>query len=141
MAADRAARVVLSVGAVVLALAFIESFDPAAFQRVLGIPEWVRPRGQLVSVKSIFLHPAIFSSFGALIAIYAYAGYVEYRRIWMLVLGTFATLNVFMAARRRAIAAAVLGLAVAFAWAWNRAHSWRPLVRPWLPVAISGLVV
>lgn len=136
-----AARVVLSVGAVVLALAFIESFDPAGFQRVLGLPEWLRPRGQLVSVKSIFLHPAIFSSFGALIAIYAYAGYVEYRRIWMLVLGTFATLNVFMAARRRAIAAAVLGLAVAFAWALNHARSWRPLVRPWLPVAISGLLV
>lgn len=136
-----AMRVVFVVGAIVVSLAFIESFDPGAFQRALGLPGWVRPRGQLVSVKSIFVHPAIFASFGALIALYAYAGYVEYRRIWMLVLGTFASLNVFMAARRRAIAAAVAGLIVAFAWAWTHVRAWRPIARSWLPVAASGLVL
>jgi hypothetical protein len=136
-----AARVVLTLGFVVLSLAFIESFNPAGFQSTLGMPIWYRPRGELPSVKSIFLHPAIFASFASLVTLYAYAGYVEYRRIWMLVFATFGAMTVFMAARRRAIAAATLGLAAAFAWSARRIGLKADLARSWVPVAVSGLVM
>jgi hypothetical protein len=136
-----AARVVLGLGFVVVALAFIESFNPAGFQSTLGLPVWYRPRGELPSVKSVFLHPAIFASFGSLVTLYAYAGYAEYRKMWMLVLGTLGAMTVFMAARRRAIAAAVIGLSAAFVWCARRVGFRAELVRPWLPITISGLVL
>lgn len=136
-----AARVVLTIGFVILALAFIESFNPAGFQSVLGLPVWYRPRGELPSVKSIFAHPAIFASFASLVTLYAYAGYVEFRKIWMLVLATFGTMTVFMAARRRAIIAAVIGLAAAFAWCLWQIGIKREVLRSWIPVATSGLVI
>jgi hypothetical protein len=133
--------VVLTIGFAVLALAFIESFDPAGFQSRLGLPIWYRPRGELPSVKSVFLHPAIFASFASLVTLYAYAGYAEYRKIWMLVFGTFGAMTVFMAARRRAIAAAIIGLAAAFTWCARRIGWKRELARSWVPVAASGLVL
>lgn len=136
-----AARVVLTIGFVVIALAFIESFDPAGFQSTLGMPIWYRPRGDLPSVKAVFLHPAVFASFASLVTLYAYAGYVEYRKIWMLVLGTLGAMTVFMAARRRAIAAAVIGLAAAFAWCLRRIGLKAELARAWVPVTVSGLVL
>jgi hypothetical protein len=136
-----AARVVLSVGFVVVALAFIESFNPAGFQNALGLPQWYKPRGQLPAVKSLFLHPAIFASFAGLVALYAYTAYVEYRKIWMLVLGTFAAMTVFFAARRRAILGALAALAAAFGWSWRRLAQHRLLMRSWLPVVASGLVL
>lgn len=136
-----AARVVLTLGFVVLALAFIEAFDPAGFQNVLGLPIWYRPRGELPSVKSVFMHPAIFASFASLVTLYAYSGFVEFRKIWMLVLATFGAMTVFMAARRRAITAAVLGLAAAFAWSARRAGLSMRLARSWVPITISGLVL
>ena len=136
-----AARVVLSIGFVVLALAFIESFNPAGFQSTLGLPIWYRPRGELPSVKSVFLHPAIFASFGSLVTLYAFAGYAEYRKVWMLVLGTFGAMTVFMAARRRAIAAAVIGLLAAFAWCARRIGMKVELARSWVPITISGIVL
>lgn len=136
-----AARVVLTVGFVILALAFIESFNPAGFQQALGLPVWYRPRGELPSVKSIFVHPAIYASFASLVTLYAYAGYVEFRKVWMLVLATFGTMTIFMAARRRAIAAATIGLAAAFAWCVRKTSFRTDVLRSWVPVAASGLVV
>ncbi|HET6744692.1 MAG TPA: hypothetical protein VFH90_02455 [Candidatus Limnocylindria bacterium] len=136
-----AARVVLSVGFVVVGLAFIESFNPSGFQGFLGLPQWYRPRGQLPAVKSLFLHPAIFASFAGLVALYAYTSYVEYRKVWMLVLGTFAGMTVFFAARRRAIIGVVAALAAAFGWSWRRLAEHRLLLRSWLPVMASGVVL
>jgi hypothetical protein len=92
-------------------------------------------------VKSIFAHPAIFASFASLVTLYAYAGYIEFRKIWMLVLATFGTMTVFMAARRRAIIAAIIGLAAAFAWCLRQAGVKAEVLRAWVPVATSGLVI
>jgi hypothetical protein len=92
-------------------------------------------------VKSIFLHPAIYASFASLVTLYAYAGFVEFRKIWMLVFATFGTMTIFMAARRRAIGAAVTGLAMAFAWSLRHIGFKREFVRSWLPVSIAGLVI
>jgi hypothetical protein len=136
-----AARVVLSVGFVVVGLAFVESFNPSGFQGFFGLPQWYRPRGQLPAVKSLFLHPAIFASFAGLVALYAYTSYVEYRKVWMLVLGTFAAMTVFFAARRRAILGSLAALAAAFGWSWRRLAQHRLLMRSWLPVVASGVVL
>jgi hypothetical protein len=92
-------------------------------------------------VKSIFLHPAIFASFASLLTLYAFAGYAEFRKVWMLVYATFGTMTVFMAARRRAIAATVTGLGAAFAYSVYRIGLKWELARSWVPIAISGLVM
>jgi O-antigen ligase len=50
-------------------------------------------------------------------------------------------MTVFLAARRRAILAAVLGLSAAFAWCARRIGLTADLARSWVPVTISGLVL
>ena len=128
------ARVVLAFGLVVAGLGLIEAIDPGAFQRAIGLPEWVRPRGILPSVKSIFTHPAIFAWFMSFLALYSFIGYVHLRRRWLLVAGFIFGVLTFLTARRRAIAAAFGTIGLAFAWTARRPSRVVPELRRWAPV-------
>lgn len=128
------ARVVLALGITVAALGLVEALDPGAFQRAIGLPEWVRPRGILPSIKSIFTHPAIFAWFMSFLALYSFIGYVHLRRRWLLVAGFMFGVATFMTARRRAIAAAFGTIGLAFAWTVRRPRRIGPELRRWAPV-------
>ena len=137
-----AARVVLVIGTAVAILGLIEAINPGAFQRAIGLPEWVRPRGILPSIKSIFTHPAIFAWFMSMLTIYSFIGYVHLRNRWLLVLGFMFGISVFLAARRRAILAMVGTIGLAFAWSVRRLPRLPSEFRRWAPVfAATALMV
>jgi hypothetical protein len=137
-----AARVTLAFGLVVAVLGLVEAIDPGAFQQAIGLPEWVRPRSGLPSIKSIFRHPAIFAWFMSFLALYCFIGFVHLRNRWLLVLGFVFGVATFMTARRRAIIAALSTLALAFGWTVRRPARLVPELRRWAPVfAATALLV
>ena len=135
------ARVVLAVGTVVAILGLIEAVDPGAFQRALGLPQWVRPRGFLPSIKSIFTHPAIHAWLMSMLTIYSFIGYVHLRRRWLLALGFLFGVSVFLTARRRAILAMVGTIGLAFAWSVRRLERLPGEFRRWAPVFAATVLM
>lgn len=129
-----AARAVFVIAVLVAVLGLIEAVDPAAFQRALGLPEIVRPRGILPSTKSIFAHPAIFAWFMSFMMLYSFIGYVHLRARWLLVAGFLFGVSIFLTARRRAIAAGIGTIGLAFAWTVRRPRRLPAEVRRWTPV-------
>jgi hypothetical protein len=137
-----AARIVLAIGTAVVILGLVEAIDPGAFQRAIGLPEWVRPRGVLPSIKSVFTHPAIFAWFMSMLAIYCFIGYVHLRNRWLLALGFMFGVSVFLSARRRAILAMVGTIGLAFAWSVRKIERLQGEFRRWVPVfAATALMV
>jgi hypothetical protein len=137
-----AARALLVFGTVVLVPALVfEAYDQAAFQQVLGLPEYVRPRGTLPAIKSIFTHPAVFAWFMSFLALYCFVGYVHLRHRLLLVLGFAFSVGTFMAARRRVIVAALGSLVATFAWSVRRPRRLVEEGRRWVPVFIATALV
>jgi hypothetical protein len=135
------ARIILGFGSVVALMGLVEWWAPAAFQQTLGLPEWIRPRGSLPSVKSIFVHPAIFATFTSFLGIFCFVSYVELRNRWLLALGTLFALSTFLTARRRAIFAAGVALVGTFAWYVRRLPRLGEEFRRWLPVFSASTVL
>lgn len=137
----RAARLVLIIGGVVGALGIIEAFNPAAFQQALGLPPYLRPRGSLPSVKSLFDHPGLFAWFTTFCAIYAYLHFVQFRKWWMLGLAALLSVGTILSARRSAILAGVLAVAGLFGWDLRRRGVNVEAVRRWVPVSVVGVLL
>ena len=138
-----AGRALLAIGIVVAipAVAF-EAFNQAAFQQALGLPDYVRPRGTLPSIKSIFTHPAVFAWLMSFLALYCLVAYVHLRHRWLLALGFLFSVATFLAARRRVISAALGSLVATFAWSVRRPRRLAEETRRWVPVfATTALVV
>ena len=131
----------LAVGIVVLALGFVELRDPAAFQKFFGLNSYVRLRGESFVVKSLFVHPNLFGFFTAFLALFGYAAFVVTRRWRWLFLGAFLGVGAFLSARRRAIVAMGVGLAAAFVRSVSRRRDVGSLVREWVPITASVIVL
>lgn len=137
-----AARVLLVVGMALLLPALVfEAYNQAAFQQALGLPDYVRPRGTLPAIKSIFTHPAVFAWFMSFLALYCFVGYVHMRHRLLLVMGFFFSVGTFMAARRRVILAALGSLFATFLWSVRRPRRLIEEGRRWLPVFAATVLV
>lgn len=135
-------KVVLAIGLLVLGLGFVELVNPAWFQSTLHLQPFLHARGPLFSVKSLFFHPVLFSWFTALIAIFAWAWYLDSRRRLAWVLAAAFSLGPFLGQRRRAILALLTALVVGFAEAAARGvEPWRSLVRRWVPVGATMVLI
>jgi len=135
-------KIVLGIGLLVLGLSFVELFNPLWFQQTLHLQQFVNARGPLYAVKSLFFHPVLYSWFTALIAIFAWAWYLDSKRRLALVLAAAFSLGPFLGQRRRAIAALVIALATGFAEALARdIQPWRQVVRRWTPVGATMAVI
>ena len=132
---------VLGVGAMVLALGAVEMIDPPAFQKLLNLTEINVPRGQLPSIKSLFYHPVLFSWFTTFIALFLFAYYIVFRRWWLLIAAAAFGLGTLLAARRRTIVGAAIGLGVGLLNQLRHARSRGGEARSWLPVVASVLVL
>lgn len=135
-----ALRVGLAIGLGVMALGLIEYLDPRTFQAAIGLPEYVRSRGEGAVVKSLFAHPALFGFFTTFVALFTFAQYHVTRRWRWLVAGLFLSLGPFLAARRRAILALLGSLLVGFLESLRRVRDPRQVARTWLPV-VAGLMI
>jgi hypothetical protein len=136
-------KVVLTIGALILALGVIELFNPPIFQQVLGLQPFFHARGPLYSVKSLFFHPVLFSWFTAFIALYAYAWYLVGRRRLALVVAALFSLGPFLGQRRRAILALIVGLVAAFGEAMIRRGraDVRSILRRFAPAAAAMVLI
>jgi hypothetical protein len=135
-------KVVLAIGAVVLALGIVELFNPPLFQETLGLQSFVHARGPLFSVKSLFFHPVLFSWFTAFIALFAYAWYLVGRRRVALVMAAIFSLGPFLGQRRRAILALIVGLVIAFGEAMiRRRGDARSVLRTFRPIAATMALI
>jgi hypothetical protein len=135
-------KIVLAIGALILALGLVELINPPVFQEALGLHSFVHARGPLYSVKSLFFHPVLFSWFTAFVALYAYAWYLVTRRRLALVVAALFSLGPFLGQRRRAIGALIAGLITAFAeFLIRRRTSWRSVVRRFAPVAATMTLI
>ncbi|HEY7525585.1 MAG TPA: hypothetical protein VIA82_01990 [Candidatus Limnocylindria bacterium] len=135
-------KIVLGVGLLVLGLGFVELINPIWFQETLHLQYFLNARGPLWSVKSLFFHPVLFSWFTALIAIFAWAWYLDSKRRLAFALAALFSLGPFLGQRRRAIAALFIALAAGFAEALARdIQPWRKVVRRWMPVGATMAVI
>jgi hypothetical protein len=135
-------KIVLGIGLLVLGLGFVEVVNPIWFQQTLHLQPYFHARGPLYSVKSLFFHPVLFSWFTALVAIFAWAWYLDSRRRLALVLAALFSLGPFLGQRRRAIAALLLSLATGLVEALARdIQPWRSVIRRWMPVGATMAMI
>lgn len=135
-------KVVLAIGAVIMALGLVELFNPPLFQRTLGLDDFLNHRGPLFAVKSLFFHPVLFSWFTAFIALYAYAWYLVGRQRRALVVAAIFSFGPFLGQRRRAILALIAGVVAAFAeFMARRRTDWRRVVASFAPVGATLVII
>ena len=131
-------RVTVGIGVMVVALGIVEWIYPATFQEIFGLNEYKHYRGEILVIKSLFSHPALFGFVSTFAALFAYAYYLTTRRWPWLVAGLFISLGTFLSARRRAILALLGALFAAFIASWRWFTGGRERIRMWLPV-VAGL--
>lgn len=132
-----ALAIVLVVAIGVLALGLVELVNPFAFRQLLGMNEIVPTRGTLPVVRSVFVHPVLFAWFTAFVALFLYARFVVTGRWRWLILAFLFSIGPFLAARRRAILALLVGLTAAFLESVRRMARPAAILRAWSPIALS----
>jgi len=129
-----------AVGVLVLAVAVVELAAPTLVPEALRLPVFA-PRAGLPAIKSVFEHPVLFAWFTGFVALFSFAHYSVLGRLRYLVLMAVFALGPVLAARRRAIIAVVVALAVALGIDIFNRQPRRALARRWLPVAGVLIVV
>jgi hypothetical protein len=133
-------RVTVGIGVTLVALGLVEWVFPSQFQASFGLNAYQRFRGEILVIKSLFTHPALFGFICTFAALFAFAFYITTRRRAWLAAALFISLGTFLSARRRAILALAGALVAAFVASWRWLGGWRDGLRLWLPVA-AGLLL
>jgi len=137
----RAVTTVFAFGLFVLAIGFVEAFVGPQLRDWIGLSMEADVRGQLPGISSIMVFPVLFSWFSAFVALFLFAFYLVYRRLWLLVFALAFGAGTFLSGRRRAIIGLAVGL-VGGALAQLRLGVARStLVRVWLPIAAVALAL
>jgi hypothetical protein len=129
-----------AIGVLVLVVAVVELAAPALVPQALRLP-FFEPRAGLPAIKSVFEHPVLFAWFTAFVALFSFAHYSVLGRLRYLVWMAVFALGPVLAARRRAIIAVVVALALALGIDLLNRRPRRELARRWLPVAAVLVVV
>lgn len=125
----------------ILALGLIEAVAGPAFKDWFGLPHNADVRGQLPGISSIIVFVTVFSWFMTFVALFLFAYYLVYRRLWLLVAGLAFGAAAFLSGRRRAIIGFVIGLVGGVIAQLRLGVARRTLVRLWLPIAGIALVL
>jgi hypothetical protein len=136
----RTAVVVGSIGAVIVAIGFVELLAPTAVQQALGLPRYQEERGGLTVVKSIFLHPALYGWLTAFGSLFLYARFAVVRDRLSLLGALVLNVGTLLSGRRTPLVGVVAGLVVG---AIRQATGGWLAPRIWAPVAavLIGFVV
>lgn len=130
------ALTLIPLGFVLLGLGAVEFWDPVRFQAALSLPEYVRYRAGLPSVKSLFFHPVLFGWFMAYLALFLFAGFIVLRRWWMLVAALLLSMGTVLSARRKPLVGMAAALLVGAAATIPHRASLRYL-KPWAVIFCS----
>jgi len=98
------------------------------------------PRSGLPSLSSITGHPSTYSWFMVFMTLFLFAGYVVFRRWWLLVGGILFGLGTVLSARRRAIAGLAVALVAGFLASLGVSNRLGSL-RTWATVGIAGVIM
>jgi hypothetical protein len=127
-------------GVIVALLGVFELVAPLAFRETLNLVNFGVPRSGLPSLSSITGHPSTFSWFMAFNALFLFAGYVFFRRWWLLVGGILFAIGTVLSARRRAIGGMAVALLAGFAPSLRRTDR-TAQIRAWAGVGLAGVIV
>jgi hypothetical protein len=136
----RVSGALLAAATVILVLGFWEFADRPAFQQILGLPRYEAVRGDLVVVKSVFLHPALYGWLTAFASLFLYARFAVVRSWWALGLGLLFNLGTLLSFRRRPLLGILAALGVG-AIAEGRRSGWWPSARRPLAAGIAIVAV
>jgi hypothetical protein len=130
----------LAVGIVVGLLSVFELVATETFRQIVNVGGIGVPRSGLPTLSSITGHPSIYAWFMAFVSLFLFAGYVVFRRWWLLLGGALFAVGMVLSARRRAIAGVALALVAGFLSSIRTpARSDRP--RTWATVGVASLLV
>ena len=137
----RAATATFAFALFVLAIGLAEAVIGPQLRTWLDLPVAADVRGQLPGISSILLYVVLFSWFTAFVALYLFAYYLVYRRLWLLLAALAFGAGTFLSGRRRALvglAVALVGGAIA---QLRLGVARRTLVRIWLPIGAVALAL
>ena len=130
----------LGAGILVALLSVFELVAPQAFSQLLNPGTLGVPRSGLPSLSSITGHPSTYSWFMVFNALFLFAGYVVFRRWWLLIGGILFGIGTVLSARRRAIAGLAIALVAGFLSSLgNSARLGR--LETWARVGIAAMIV
>ncbi|HUP83270.1 MAG TPA: hypothetical protein VM284_03670 [Candidatus Limnocylindria bacterium] len=137
----RALAAVFAVGLAVLTVGLMEAVVGPSVKDMIGLPRYADVRGILPGISSVIVFVTVFSWFMAFVALFLFAYYLVYRRLWLLVAGLAFGAAAFLAGRRRAIAGLMVGPVVGMVAQLRRGVARRTLVRVWLPIGGIALAL
>lgn len=137
----RAMATVFAVALPVLALGLVEAVVGAPLRDSLGLPINADVRGQLPGISSVIVFVTVFSWLMTFVALFFFAYYLVYRRLWLLLAGLAFGAAAFLSGRRRAMIGLVVGLVGAALAQLRLGVARRTLVRVWLPIAGIALAL
>ena len=137
----RAMTAVFAFAVVALAIGFVEAIVGPVVKDWLGLPHLADVRGQLPGISSVMVFVTVFSWFTTFVALFLFAYYLVYRRLWLLVAGLLFGTGAFLAGRRRAIIGLAVGLAGGALAQLRLGVARRTLVRVWLPIGAIALAL
>lgn len=137
----RALTTVFAFGLVLLTIGFVEAFVGPRLRDWIGLPVVADVRGQFPGISSIMRFPVLFSWFSAFVALFLFAFYLVYRRLWLLIVALAFGAGTFLSGRRRAIIGLAVGLVGGALAQLRLGVARRTLVRVWLPIAAVALAL
>lgn len=137
----RAATAVFAFALFVLAIGLAEAAIGPQLREWIGLPRTADVRGQLPGISSILLFVVLFSWFTAFVALFLFAYYLVYRRLWLLLVALLFGAGTFLSGRRRALVGLVVGLVGGAVAQLLLGVARRTLIRVWLPIGAVALVL
>lgn len=137
----RALTAVFALALPILAIGLVEAVVGPSLKDWVGLPHLADVRGQLPGISSVIVFVTVFAWFTAFVALFLFAYYLVYRRLWLLVAGLAFGAAAFLAGRRRAIIGLALGLVGGAVAQLRLGVPRRALMRIWLPICGIALAL
>ena len=137
----QAVTTVFAFALVILGIGFLEALVGPRLRDWIGLPLLADVRGQFPGISSILRYVVLFSWFSAFVALFLFAYYLVYRRLWLLVAGLVFGAGTFLSGRRRAIIGLAVGLVGGALAQLRLGVARRTLVRVWLPIGAVALAL
>jgi hypothetical protein len=137
----RALTAVFAMALAVLGIGLAEAVVGPVLKDWVGLPHNADVRGQLPGISSVIVFVTVFSWFTAFVALFLFAYYLVYRRLWLLIAGLAFGAGAFLSGRRRAIIGFAIGLVGGALAQLRLGVARRAMVRLWLPIAAIALAL
>lgn len=137
----QAATTTFAFALAILAFGLLEAVVGQGLRDALGLPRLADVRGQFPGISSILWFVVLFSWFTAFVALFLFAYYLVYRKLWLLIAALAFGAGTFLSGRRRALVGLVVALVGGAVFQLALGVARRTLIRVWLPIGAVALVL